>query len=166
MVDLKVIFQKINDAHFDSRLPLIELKWNSRLRVSAGRFFPGKRKYLIRPASPPVIEIASYLSEEVNGIDLIEDTLAHEMIHYWLWFDRKPYGHTPEFYFKMKEMGVSRYNPVPRERAHKYIYACPSCEVEFKARRKWKSSACFECCKKYSMGYFDKKFILYVKKSL
>ena len=55
--DLALIFAQINERHFDGFLDLPTLQWNSRLRSSAGRFFPGSRKWLIE--FPPKIEIAS-----------------------------------------------------------------------------------------------------------
>src|SRR5690606_1591958 len=106
------------------------------------------RKYLRQV--PPVIELASYLMEEGEAEKLVRDTLAHEMIHYWLWVRGKPYGHTPEFYEKMIAMGCSRYNPVPRLRPYKYLYQCPSCSREFPARRRLGPLACATCCKKHS----------------
>ena len=107
-----------------------------------------------------MIEIASYLLTEVNHEALIRDTLAHEMIHYWLWVRRKPYGHTPEFWAKMRIMGVSRYNPVPRTRPYKYRYRCGFCQKDFFARRKLGPLACADCCKRYSEGRYDPRFKL------
>src|SRR4051812_6131966 len=98
------LFNRINLENFDGFLDLPQIKWNPRLRSSAGRFIPGSRRYFRE--IPPIIEVASYLLEERNREALILDTLAHEMIHYWLWIRQKPYGHTPEFWEKMTEMGV------------------------------------------------------------
>ena len=152
------VFQKINLESFDGFLEVPRIVWNSRLRSSAGRFVPGRRKFLHQ--SPPTIEIASYLLEEAQAKDLIYDTMAHEMIHYWLWVRQKPYGHTPEFLAKMKAMGVSRYNSVPRTRPHKYIYKCPACSKDFPAKRRLGTLACANCCKQYAGGRFDARFRL------
>jgi predicted SprT family Zn-dependent metalloprotease len=169
-MDLHLFFDEINAAHFDGFLDLPTLKWNSRLRASAGRFIPGQRKprrkswfaplFEEPELRPPVIEIASYLKTETNGEALVRDTLGHEMIHYWLWMRRRPYGHTDEFYAKMRAMGVSRYNTVPRTRPFKYIYRCGSCEREFPARRKLGVLACSKCCEAHSGGRFDARFKL------
>jgi predicted SprT family Zn-dependent metalloprotease len=109
---------------------------------------------------PPKIEIASYLLEEVQAHHHVYDTLAHEMIHYWLWVRRRPYGHTPEFLEKMRLMGVLRYNPIPRKRPHKYQYQCGFCQQIFPARKKLGALACLACCKKYSNGKYDIRFKL------
>jgi predicted SprT family Zn-dependent metalloprotease len=152
------IFWEVNEAHFDGFLDLPLLRWNARLRSSAGRFIPGSRKWIRR--SPPVIEIASYLCEESNALVFIRDTIAHEMIHYWLWVRRRLYGHTPEFYEKMTQMGVSRYNPVPRTQSYKYVYRCMYCESEFPARRKLGPLACAQCCRQHARGKYDPRFKL------
>lgn len=153
-----MIFQIINEKHFDGFLESPVLCLNSRLRSSAGRFIPGSRKFFRE--APPKIEIASYLYEEKEAEALIRDTMAHEMIHFWLWVRRRPYGHTDEFYRKMNEMGVSRYNPVPRLRTPKYLYRCPGCSKDFPVRRRLGSLACLECCKTEAGGKFDSRFKL------
>lgn len=160
--DLLSLFELINRDHFDGFLEAPVLRWNPRLRSSAGRFIPGTRpgsRRFFHPVSP-AIEIASYLVTEERAAELIADTLAHEMIHYWLWVRRKPYGHTAEFHSKMNLMGVSRYNPVPRSRPYKYVYLCGTCETEFPARRKLGPLACAKCCRKHSGGRYDARFKL------
>src|SRR4051794_27291054 len=104
-VRLESLFEEINAAHFDSFLVVPTLTWNSRLRSSAGRFVPGSRKFFLE--IPARIEVASYLLGEENALEHIRDTLAHEMIHYWLWVRHRPYGHTAEFLIKMRVMGVN-----------------------------------------------------------
>lgn len=162
--DLSILFQEINRSFFDGFLDPPDLRWNSRLRSSAGRFIPGSRKYLV--SLPPRIEIASYLKEEANAAALIYDTMAHEMIHYWLWVRRKPYGHTGEFLKKMRQMGVSRYNPVPRTRPFKYLYQCLTCDKYFPTRKTLGVLACASCCKQYSDGKYDARFKLVLNRRL
>lgn len=157
-LDLLSLFTEVNCVHFDGFLDPPFLIWNSRLRSSAGRFIPGSRKFIDQ--YPPKIEIASYLLEEQNSRHLIWDTLAHEMIHYWLWVRRRPYGHTQEFLKKMKHMGVSRYNPVPRSRPFKYLYRCLACQKHFPTRKRIGALACAVCCKQFSQGRYDPRFKL------
>jgi len=158
MLSLEALFQEVNEKHFDGFLDVPELVWNPRLRSAAGRFIPGSRKFFRQ--APPKIEIASYLQNEEGAEALIRDTMAHEMIHLWLWVRRKPYGHTEEFLVKMRAMGTTRYNPVPKLRGPKYIYRCPACTKDFPARRKLGVLACLDCCKKESGGRFDRRFKL------
>lgn len=158
MVSLEVLFRELNEKHFDGFLDAPVLGWNSRLRSAAGRFIPGSRKFF--RDVPPKIEIASYLREEAEAETHIRDTLAHEMIHLWLWVRRRPYGHTAEFLAKMRAMGTTRYNPVPKLRGPKYVYRCPSCEKDFPARRKLGVLACLDCCKREAGGKYDRRFKL------
>jgi predicted SprT family Zn-dependent metalloprotease len=161
---LSGLFQQVNSLHFDGFLEAPILRWNSRLRTSAGRFVPGSRKYWRR--YPAVIEVASYLATHEKAEDHIRDTLAHEMIHYWLWLRRKPYGHTPEFWTKMNAMGVSRYNPVPVRRPFRYLYRCPACSKEFFAKRTLGILACARCCKTHTGGRYDERFRLFLERNL
>lgn len=160
---LQVFFAEINQHWFGGELPLCRLRWNSRLRVAAGRFIPVRRK---DPPGSALIEVALYLLEETEAKKWVLDTLSHEMIHYWLWYRRRPHGHTKEFYVKMVEMGVSRYNSIPRQRPHKYIYLCPVCTKRFLARRRLGKMACAVCCKKFNRGKFDRRFELVLYKNI
>jgi predicted SprT family Zn-dependent metalloprotease len=164
MFDLSGLFQRINEAHFDGFLEAPTLRWNPRLRSSAGRFMPGSRRFF--QDLPPAIEVASYLLEEKDSLALIADTLAHEMIHYWLWVRRRPYGHSSEFMAKMRLMGVSRYNSVPRRRPPRYAYKCPACQVEFLARKRLGVLACAKCCKQHNKGRYDSRFKLFLDRIL
>ena len=158
-VDLLQIFNQLNAQHFDGFLDPPVLRWNGRLKTSAGRFFPGTRRRVLY-SRPPIIEVASYLCNEPEGEIHVRETLAHEMIHYWLWVRHRPYGHTDEFYSKMNAMGARRYNPVPKRRPHKYVYSCPGCKGEFKSRRKLARLACAKCCKAFNGGKYSDDFKL------
>lgn len=163
-MELLSLFEQINHDFFDGFLDPPVLKWNSRLRSSAGRFLPGSRKFYRE--APATIEVASYLLEEPAASALVADTLGHEMIHYWLWVRRRPYGHTPEFWDKMEAMGVSRYNTVPRARPYRYVYRCVGCRREFPARKRLGTLACAKCCKEFSNGKFDARFKLELDRKL
>ncbi len=128
------------------------MRWNSRLRTSAGRFYPHPKQ--------AVIEVASYLCEEENAEQLIRDTIGHEMIHYWLWTRGRPCGHTAEFHQKMKEIGVSRYNSVPRHRPFKHCYACGSCGQKIFVRKRLRAAACAACCNQYADGKYHPEYKL------
>jgi predicted SprT family Zn-dependent metalloprotease len=156
---LEALFLELNQVHFSGELPIPLLRWNSRLSTSAGRFCPGSRNPLF-PRSPE-IEVATYLKGLPDGTHHIRDTMLHEMVHYFLWHRRRPYGHNQEFHQILKKVGARRYNPVPKLRAVKHWYRCPSCGVLVPARRKIANSACAPCCKKFNRGYYSDKFKLY-----
>ena len=72
-LDLVRMFSEWNLKSFHGKLPVPEIRWNSRLKSSAGRFIPGAKR--------SIIEIAGYLTQEENAEALIRDTMGHEMIH-------------------------------------------------------------------------------------
>jgi len=109
---------------------------------------------------PPKIEIASYLRGIDDGPHHIRDTMLHEMVHYFLWHNRKPYGHTKEFNRILKRVGAKRWNTVPKERPVKYWYRCDGCLKYIPARRQLASSACAACCQKHNGGKFHERFRL------
>lgn len=135
-----------------------KLAWNPRLRATAGRFCPGSTNPF-RPREP-LIEVASYLLERSDGEVHIRDTILHEMIHFYLWFKRRPYGHTEEFHAILKRVGAKRYNPVPKLSPVKHWYYCANCRAKIPARRKLGEVACAECCRKLNGGAFSKRFLL------
>lgn len=155
---LEQYFNELNQQHFSGELPAPRLLWNGRLSSSAGRFRPGSRNP-IRPRAPE-IEIATYLKAIEDGPLHIRDTMLHEMVHYFLWHHKKPYGHTKEFNKILKRVGARRYNTVPKQRAVKHWYRCDSCLKYIPAQRKIKPSACAACCQKFNGGAFDKRFML------
>jgi predicted SprT family Zn-dependent metalloprotease len=150
--DLVRIFSDWNLKSFGGKLPIPEIRWNPRLKTSAGRFIPGHDKC--------IIEIAVYLSEESDADELIRDTVGHEMIHYLLWLQEKPYGHTPEFRKIMDAIGVSRYNPVPKQRPFKHCYECTSCDQKIFVRKRLEGAACAACCNQYSAGKYEVQYRL------
>lgn len=155
--DLVSYFHSLNEQHFQNQLPIPRLSWNNRFQTTAGRFIPGRQK----KNELACIEIASYLIQEKEASDLIQQTLGHEMIHYWLWINKKPYGHTRLFLIKMREMGVPRYNPVPRSKK-KYTYQCPHCLKVFFSSKNLIRYACGTCCRYFSSGKYDPRFIIHL----
>lgn len=155
---LEAIFLELNDQHFSARLPVPTLRWNSRLASTAGRFSPGSRR--IFATRLPEIEVATYLRDLPDGQVHIRDTMLHEMIHYYLWFENRPYGHTAEFHEIMRRVGAKRYNTVPKLRPVKHVYECAHCRVQVPARRKIGVSACAQCCEKFNGGKFHERFLL------
>jgi predicted SprT family Zn-dependent metalloprotease len=151
----------MNEKHFEGFLDPPILVWNTRLKITAGRFRPGRRRRF--QTILPKIEVATYLLSRHDAEQRILETMGHEMIHYWLWVLGRPYGHTEEFCVKMREMGVPRYNPVPERREFKYLYACLHCKREYPTRKKMGPLACAACCKNFGGGKFDARFRIILK---
>ena len=159
--DLVRCFAEWNLKAFNGGLEIPELRWNPRLRTTAGRFIPARRsRWTGQPREKANIEIATYLLTLEDAESFIRDTMGHEMIHYWLWVRRRPYGHTPEFHAKMRELGVSRYNPVPQHRPCKHCYVCDGCGQRIWVRKKLPKAACAACCNQHSQGRYHSKFAL------
>jgi predicted SprT family Zn-dependent metalloprotease len=150
--DLVRIFSEWNLKSFGGKLPVPQLRWNGRLKTSAGRFIPDP--------DCVAIEIAEYLLDEPDAENLIRDTMGHEMIHYLLWFQKKPYGHTAEFYKVMESIGVSRYNTVPKHRPFKHCYVCESCDQKILVRKRLRGAACANCCNQYANGKYVARYRL------
>ncbi|MBU6154794.1 MAG: SprT-like domain-containing protein [Bdellovibrionales bacterium] len=150
--DLEKMFGDWNQEGFEGELSIPKIRWNPRLRTSAGRFIPDP--------SGCVIEVASYLRDELDAEKLIRDTLGHEMIHYWLFVKNLPYGHTSLFHQKMEQIGVSRYNPVPKHRPFKHCYECRGCGQRIFVRKRLRLAACAACCNLHADGCYDPRFKL------
>jgi predicted SprT family Zn-dependent metalloprotease len=167
---LETLYEKLNQQHFGGILGKPKLKWNSRLRSSAGRFAPMPRRVFLNRLiahRDPTIEIASYLLDHPDSPHHITDTLAHEMIHYWLWDRGRPFGHTEEFHRKLKEIGATRYNLAPKFIPHKYEYRCPNCDYVYRAKKRLGGNrACKACCRAHGNGRYDPRFQIYVHRTL
>ena len=150
--DLVRMFSEWNLKSFGGVLPIPIVRWNARLKTSAGRFIPDPEKV--------TIEIAAYLADEVDAESLIWDTLGHEMIHYWLYHRKMPYGHTTLFHQKMEEIGVSRYNTVPKHRPFRHCYLCRSCNQKIFVRKRLKTAACAACCNQFAEGKYHPQYKL------
>lgn len=144
--------------HFRELLPTPKLTWNSRLSSTAGRFCPGSRRLFGQTSAQ--IEVATYLRDLPDGVMHVRDTVLHEMIHYFLWHQKRPHGHTSEFHQIMKKVGAKRYNTVPKVRPIKHWYECPSCRNRIPARRRMGLSACANCCEKFNRGKYHDQFRL------
>ncbi|MBC7397374.1 MAG: SprT-like domain-containing protein [Bdellovibrionales bacterium] len=151
-IDLVRMFSEWNLKEFGGELRVPEIRWNSRLKTSAGRFIPDPEGV--------IIEIAAYLEGQDEGESIIRDTLGHEMIHYWLWQNQKPYGHTAEFREKMEAIGVSRYNTVPQHRPFKHCYTCKSCDQKIFVRKRLQAAACADCCNRFAKGKYHVEYKL------
>src|SRR5690242_19787636 len=77
---LEQIYEELNLTHFEGCLIRPDLRWNHRLRSSAGRFIPVSRRFWPTGHElKPTIEVAGYLLQEARARELIYDTMGHEM---------------------------------------------------------------------------------------
>ncbi|EJW89005.1 hypothetical protein WUBG_00085 [Wuchereria bancrofti] len=101
--DLHALFQQYDDSFFGGRLAACEVKWSSRMTVSAGLCsFESKGRFCSIRLSKPLLQ---YRPRK----DLVE-TLLHEMIHASLFLSDGVMdhdGHGPMFQFHMHRINMS-----------------------------------------------------------
>src|SRR5262245_32674170 len=114
-------FWHLNFAHFGGVLPPVDLRFSGRLKTTGGQYFKKPRR---------LIQISTRYLDLPNAWDEIRDTLGHELVHYWLDFQGKPCGHTPEFRRKLAACGFNRYSRL-RPVSARYVYRCPGCGIEY-----------------------------------
>ncbi|RWZ52244.1 SprT family protein [Halobacillus fulvus] len=105
-----------------------EVKFNSRLRTTGGRYIPSQR----------VIELNPKYLEEL-GLDEMEGIIKHELCHYHLHIEGKGYSHRDrEFKELLKKTGSPRHcRQLPSDRKeYRYTYRCQACGQEYKRKRK------------------------------
>ena len=132
------------------------LRWNPRLRNTAGMAYPGRALITLNP------RLAQFGSEEIDR------TLRHELAHL-LAHDRAgrrridPHG--KEWKLACRDLGLvdekrTHDLPLPRHKQQpRYFYRCPSCGLELKrVKLLRKQSACALCCRAHNRGRFDLRF--------
>jgi len=139
----------------------VNVRWNGRMRTSAGRAH--YRKSLIE-LNPRLLQLTEERDEEIDR------TLKHELAHLIAFArasSRSIQPHGPEWKAACAELGIDGEDRChslpfqPRKMERKYLYRCPVCETEVPRVRKFKRPvACYDCCKKHSRGRFDKRFQL------
>ncbi len=140
----------------------VRVRWNPRMRTTAGRAWWPDR----------VIELNPKLNDLPPG-DLWR-TLRHELAHliaYERAGRRRIEPHGPEWRAACAELGIPDEQPchtLPfkgRRMRRAYSYTCPSCCSAFqRVRRIRRMVACYDCCRKFTGGSFDKRFRLVERK--
>ncbi len=141
--ELALLFNRLNEKHFDNRLPKARILWSTRLRI-AGNCCPNQR------------EIRLSISYHTHYPEEVEHTLLHEMLHLI-----HP-THNAAFRQAAKKLGVAlncrEYPGVhPRSR---YVYICPGCRTVYH-RQKRADISCGKC----SGRAYDPRFKLVLQKS-
>lgn len=86
------IYDKLNKQYFDGALPYIRILWGESF--GHGKYFKQFGDFIALPAKKPYIRLSRKLCSEPHKIAC---TLYHEMVHFWLYVNKKPWGHTKEF---------------------------------------------------------------------
>lgn len=147
------LYDELNRRHFDGRLPGCELRWNGRLRTTAGRVDLRRR----------VIELSPGYHGRFGRREL-RDTLLHEMLHVAQHVGGRKVGHTTEMKRMARRLGIRRLyaKETPDRRPLRYRYRCPSCDrtVWRRIRIGRHRNACADCCNRWNRGRWHPRYVL------
>ncbi|WP_188207785.1 SprT family protein [Alkalibacillus aidingensis] len=125
--ELERITKELSQKYFNKPFN-DQVIFNKRLRTTGGRYIPSKRTIEINP---------KYYGE--LGIDVLIGIIKHELCHYHLHIEGKPYDHrSKEFRALLKATNSPRFcTPLPSEREkQKYKIQCQQCGSEYRRKRK------------------------------
>src|SRR3989338_2089378 len=95
------IFDKLNKQYFEGKLPYVRILWSETF--GHGKYFKQFGDFIALPHKRPFIRLSKQLCAEPKDIARV---LYHEMVHFWLYVNKQPWGHTKEFKKKLKEFKV------------------------------------------------------------
>ena len=136
----------------------LRVRWNARMRSTAGTAFPDKALITLNP------RLREFGDEEIDR------TLRHELAHLLAHHRagrRRILPHGPEWRRACRVLGAPDeprcHNlPLPcRKLRPRHFYRCPHCAMELRRVRPLRSrSACLACCRAHSAGRYDERFRL------
>lgn len=132
----------------------IPIEINGRLKRRMGRF------HYTRDGKPLKIDLSKNLVE-YNEFNIVKNVLVHELIHYALFVQNKPYtdGH-PVFEQELKQHASSSTGTIKMAQNH-YIYHCGCQETHRLQIKTGNKYLCTICGKRlvYSHEYQPKKYL-------
>jgi predicted SprT family Zn-dependent metalloprotease len=134
----------------------VSVRWNPRMRSTAGMAFAAKAVVTLNP------RLIEFGEEEVDR------TLRHELAHLLAHHRagrRRIAPHGPEWQQACRDLGLiddkrCHTLPLPRRvmRA-RHFYRCPNCKVEVHRVRPFRGkAACLNCCRRHNRGRYDERF--------
>jgi len=140
----------------DALAALVKVRWNTRLRSTAGLANYRNQVILLNP------QLDRFGEEELRRTMLHE--LAHLLAHFRAGKTRIS-AHGPEWKKACADLGIAgekRCHNLPlrtAQRPPRFHYACPGCKTVIPRHRKMKRSlACLACCRKHNRGKYDARF--------
>jgi predicted SprT family Zn-dependent metalloprotease len=134
----------------------VRVRWNSRMRSTAGTAYPGKALITLNPR----------LRE--FGEDELDRTLRHELAHLLAHHRagrRRIAPHGREWRRACEDLGLKDERrchdlPLPRRQlTARHFYRCPNCATELRRVRPLRArSACLACCRSHNGGRYDERF--------
>ncbi|WP_047985441.1 SprT family protein [Ornithinibacillus californiensis] len=130
LISEKELLELVNKISLEFfRKPYIDdVKFNSRLRTTGGRYLPSKRIIELNP---------KYYYE--TDMDEFIGIIKHELCHYHLHIEGKGYKHgDPEFKELLRQTGSPRHcKPLPsNSNRRKHTYRCLNCNQVYKRVRR------------------------------
>jgi SprT protein len=134
----------------------VQVRWNPRMRSTAGTAFPGKALITLNP------RLTEFGAEEIDRT--LRHELAHLLAHHRVG-RRRIAPHGAEWQQACRDLGLNDEKrchdlPLPRRKvARRFLYRCPHCAAELhRARPLRRKSACLACCRRFRGGHYDEKF--------
>jgi len=142
--------------HCDDLAQRVRVRWNPRMRSTAGSAFVAKALITLNP------RLHEFGDAEVDR------TLRHELAHLLAHHRagrRRIDPHGPEWQQACHDLGLrdeKRCHTLPlprRELAARHFYRCPVCVQEVKRVRPFnRKTACLDCCRRHNRGRYDERF--------
>jgi predicted SprT family Zn-dependent metalloprotease len=145
------IFHDVNRRYFGEKIKKPEFRLNRRMRKAGSVDLRTWR-----------VDISVSYHDKYGWDEELRNTLEHEMIHLYLKIAGKPTGHNRHFKEIMERIGCTLHSK-PNKGSYRYIFVCPRCGKEYKAR-KWigERYSCGVC----SQDIFDRQYVLQFKSRL
>lgn len=148
--------QLLQKLKCDALAAKVRVRWNSRMRSTAGTALASKSLITLNP------RLREFGDAEVDR------TLRHELAHLLAHFRagrRRISAHGPEWQQACRDLGLDDEKrchtlPLPRRQmTPRHFYRCPACHQELKRVRPLRGkTACLACCRKHSRGRYDDRF--------
>jgi SprT protein len=134
----------------------VRVRWNTRMRSTAGMAYPGKALIKLNP------RLRAFGEAEIDR------TLKHELAHLLAQHRagrRRISPHGREWQKACADLGLTDERrchdlPLPRRQiAKRHHYRCPACGADlYRVRPMRRPSACLPCCRKHNGGRYHERF--------
>ncbi|MEI9896917.1 MAG: SprT-like domain-containing protein [Chthoniobacter sp.] len=146
----------LHALHYPELAKRVVVRWNSRMRSTAGTALVAKALITLNP------RLCAIGESEVDRT--LRHELAHLLAHHRAGRKRiEPHG--PEWQQACRDLGLldeKRCHTLPlprRQLAARHFYRCPSCAQEVKRVRPFvRKTACLDCCRSHNRGRYDERF--------
>jgi len=143
-------------AVYDELASRVQIRWNPRMRSTAGMAYPGRALITLNP------RLLAFGNAEIDRT--MRHELAHLLAHHRAG-RRRIAPHGAEWQAACRDLGLhdeSRCHALPlprRQMTRPHAYRCPNCGVTIRRTRPMrKKAACLNCCRAHAGGRYDERF--------